>query len=356
LQAAAFYMHLAPHMGHPLMNRRHTSEPIGLNWGMPNPDFDYTFGYLDGKRRYRIYGPHKSTNDFFDLIVFNGYFVANLKTYFQGALNKFETKDGGVEVFLGPASNGPNHINLDPDEPHNFFTIREALEDWTTQKPTPLRIECVDPPETLGPFLYPEADLVVRLGRAAELVRQVTRRTMANYKSVLASTGGKENVFFVQGPSPERANNNAHPEHTQGNAVYNLKPGQSLIIETEMPRTAAYWGLQTADLWWRSADWTWRQTSLNRRNAWFGADGVFRAVVSRTDPGVQNWLDVVDNDYGRLLLRMYRASDAPQPRTLVTSDSEVLKHLPADTPRFTPAQRKAQIAARTEASLERYGY
>jgi hypothetical protein len=53
---------------------------------------------------------------------------------------------------------------------------------------------------------------------------------------------------------------------------------------------------------------------------------------------------------------MYRASDAPQPRTLVTSDSEVLKHLPADTPRFTPAQRKAQIAARTEASLERYGY
>jgi hypothetical protein len=57
MQAAAFYMQIAPHTGYPLLQRTHVGEPIGLNWGMPNPDFDYRWTYLDGSKRYRIHGP-----------------------------------------------------------------------------------------------------------------------------------------------------------------------------------------------------------------------------------------------------------------------------------------------------------
>jgi hypothetical protein len=356
LETAAFYMHLAPHMGYPLLNRTHVGEPIGLNWGMPNPDFDYRFTYLDGKRRYRIFGPRKSEAAFFDLIAFNGYFIDNVKTYFQGGLNRFDGPDGGIELFLGPPSKGPNHVTLDPNEPHNVLTIREALENWSVQQPTPLRIECVDPPETLGPFLYPEADLVARLQRATDLVGAATRRSLQAYKDNLAVAGGKWNAFGTQAPSEARRNNNGHPEHTMSQCIYDVPRGQSLIVEVELPSSAVYWGIQVADLFWRTTDYVWHQSSLNRKDAWVGADKVFRAVVSHEDPGVQNWLDLVDNDRGAILIRNYRAKDIRLPKTRLVPSSEVRRHLPADTPAFTPEQRRAQIAARTDGALRRFGY
>ena len=356
LQAGAFYMQLSPHTGYPLLNRTHVGEPIGLNWGMPNPDFDYRWTYLDGKRRYRIYGPKKSPAAFFDLIAFNGYFIDNTKTYFQGALNDHTGPDGGIELFAGPPGSGENQIVLDPNEPHNVLTFREALEDWSTETPTPLRIECVDPPEVRGPFLYPEADLVARLERAAILVRNATQRTMGSYKETLGGTGGRDNVFHINQPSEARRRNNGHPDNIVAHCIYNLKPDEALIVEIVLPKTAVYWGVQTADMWWRTTDYVWHQSSLNRKNAWFGADGVFRAVVSFQDPGIQNWLDPLDNSRGTVDIRNYKASDVPQPQAKVVPFAELRRHLPAETPAFTPQQRKAQIAARTDAVLRRFNY
>jgi len=353
---ASFYMHLAPHMGHPLLNRIAVGEPIGLNWGMPNPDFDYRFTYLDGKRRYRIYGPQKSAAAFFDLIAFNGYFVDNTKTYFHGSLNDFSAPGGGIELFLGPPGSGQNHVTLDPDEPHNVLTIREALEDWQAQQPTPLRIECVDAPETLGPFLYPEADLVARLERATDLVGATIKRSMAAYKENLAVAGGKWNAFGLQEPSAQRMKNNGHPEHTMSQCIYDIPKGQSLVIDLEMPDSVVYWGIQVADLFWRTTDYVWHQSSLNRKNAYFGPDGRFRAVVSHEDPGIQNWLDLVDNDKGAILIRNYRAKGVRVAKTALVPSAEVRQHLPADVPAFTPEQRRAQIAARTDGALRRFGY
>ena len=353
---ASFYMHLAPHMGHPLLNRIAVGEPVGLNWGMPNPDFDYRFTYLDGRRRYRIYGPQKSTAAFFDLIAFNGYFVDNTKTYFHGALNDFNGPGGGIELFLGPPGSGQNHVTLDPGEPHNVLTIREALEDWQAQQPTPLRIECVDAPETLGPFLYPEADLVARLERATDLVGATIKRSMAAYKENLDVAGGKWNAFGLQEPSAQRMKNNGHPEHTMSQCIYDVPKGQSLVIELEMPASVVYWGIQMADLWWRTTDYVWHQSSLNRKNAYFGPDGLFRAVVSHEDPGIQNWLDPVDNDKGAILIRNYRAKGVRVAKTTLVPSGQVRQHLPADVPAFMPEQRRAQIAARTDGALRRFGY
>jgi hypothetical protein len=357
LQAAAFYMHLAPHKGFPLLNQRHVGEPIGLNWGLPNPDFDYHWAYLDGTRRYRIYGPRKSMNSFFDMVVFNGYFIDGVKRYFQGSINDFAKPDGTIEIFMGPKSSGPNHIDLDNDEPHNVITIREALEDWERDKPTPLRIECMDPIETRGPFNYPEADVVARLDRAAALVRSATMRSMRDHTLILESTGGKENVFSVNDKiTPLRASNNAHPDNKTAQCIYNIPPGQALILEAPMPQSVTYWGVQLGDLWWQSTDYIWHQTSLNRRNAYFGPDGVFRAVVSHDDPGIQNWLDPVDNDRGRVSLRYYKASDVPQPQARLVPIGEVHMHLPPGTPFFTAEQRRKQLATRTDAGLRRFGY
>ena len=270
--------------------------------------------------------------------------------------NDFNGPGGGIELFLGPPGSGQNHVTLDPGEPHNVLTIREALEDWQAQQPTPLRIECVDAPETLGPFLYPEADLVARLERATDLVGATIKRSMAAYKENLDVAGGKWNAFGLQEPSAQRMKNNGHPEHTMSQCIYDVPKGQSLVIELEMPASVVYWGIQMADLWWRTTDYVWHQSSLNRKNAYFGPDGLFRAVVSHEDPGIQNWLDPVDNDKGAILIRNYRAKGVRVAKTTLVPSGQVRQHLPADVPAFTPEQRRAQIAARTDGALRRFGY
>jgi hypothetical protein len=103
-------------------------------------------------------------------------------------------------------------------------------------------------------------------------------------------------------------------------------------------------------------DYTYHVSSLNRKNAWVGADGVFRAVLSHEDPGIQNWLDPVDNDRGQILIRLNQAATEHLPRTKLVPSAEVRQHLPSNTPEFTPAQRRAQIALRTDHVLKRFGY
>jgi len=356
MQAAAFYMQIAPHTGYPLLQRTHVGEPIGLNWGMPNPDFDYRWAYLDGARRYRIHGPRKSAATFFDIIAFSGYFVDDLKTYFQGAINEFARPDGSIELFLGPKSKGPNHIDLDQSEPHNVLTLRETLEDWAIDQPTPLRIECIDPAETLGPFSYPETDLVARLERACVLVRNATRRTVDFYHQVVAGTGGVLNQFYVRKMNETVRVNNGHPDNVATHCSYHVRPGEALIIDTMMPRSAVYWGIQLADLWWRTTDFTWHHSSLNRKNGWFGPDGRFCAVVSHEDPGVMNWLDPVGIERGNVMLRVYKGTDTPLPETKIVPASEVLNHLPAAMPRVAREERRCIVAARTDGVLRRYGF
>jgi hypothetical protein len=78
-------------------------------------------------------------------------------------------------------------------------------------------------------------------------------------------------------------------------------------------------------------------------------DGMFRAVISRRDPGVHNWLDKADNRWGIIQLRWNRPSDAPDPTVKKVPLADVLKHLPADTVVLTPEQRKAQLRDRREA-------
>ena len=355
LQAIAFHMYLAPHRDFPNLYLHQVFSQFELSWGLPNPDYVYRFGFIDGRRRYRIWGPKKSPAAWFNLHMLTGWWGdVGMRELANVELNDFTGTDGRVELFIGPEKLTDRDLVVDPSERNIVMNIREAMEDWSGQTVTPLRIELVDGGER-GPFLYSEADQIDRLGRAAELVRGTTRRTIRNYERLLELAGG-ENSFFEDKPSAERAANAANLTQTMMNCIYRVEPGQSLIIESEMPGKARYWGFQLGDVWWRTIDYAYHQSSLNRKNAWFGPDGVFRCVVSHEDPGIQNWLDPVDNDTGQILNRLNQADGAPLPRTKLVPSSEVRKHLPADTPVFTPEQRQAQIGVRRDHVLKRYGY
>jgi hypothetical protein len=80
------------------------------------------------------------------------------------------------------------------------------------------------------------------------------------------------------------------------------------------------------------------------------SDGKFRAVISRLDPGVPNWLDKADYPWGVIQMRWNLASVYPNPTIKKVPVADVRQHVPSDTPIVTPAERHEQLRIRRESA------
>jgi hypothetical protein len=140
------------------------------------------------------------------------------------------------------------------------------------------------------------------------------------------------------------------PKQAYYDGIHEIGDDEALIIETELPKSSRYWQALVGDDRFCTVDWVNRQSSLNDTQAQLDSDGKFRAVVSRLDPGVPNWLDKADYPWGIIQMRWNRASDYPDPTIKKVAFAEIRAHLPADTPVVTPAERSAQLRIRREAA------
>ena len=85
----------------------------------------------------------------------------------------------------------------------------------------------------------------------------------------------------------------------------------------------------------------------------FSPDGKLRAVVALEDPGVPNWLDPGGFKEGTIYGRWYGCDSNPTPTLKRVPLADLRKHLPADTPIVTPAERAETLAARVRACQRR---
>lgn len=138
------------------------------------------------------------------------------------------------------------------------------------------------------------------------------------------------------------------PTQAYYDAIHEIGDDEALILEAQLPRQSRYWQALVADDRFCTVDWMNRQSSLNDAQAHLDADGRFRAVVSRRDPGVPNWLDKADLPWGVIQVRYNRGSDYPDPSLVKVPFAEVRDHLPADTPVVTPDERREQLRRRRE--------
>ncbi|MDB6062638.1 MAG: hypothetical protein JWM78_2741 [Verrucomicrobiaceae bacterium] len=132
--------------------------------------------------------------------------------------------------------------------------------------------------------------------------------------------------------------------------VFDIAEDEALILEVVPPKDARYWSVILADDIFATVDWINRQSSLNGAQAVADADGVYRLVVSRREPGVPNWLDATGYKHGAIQGRFTRFP-APSP-TLPTLTkvklADVRSHLPAATPQISREQRELSLRARRE--------
>jgi hypothetical protein len=123
-------------------------------------------------------------------------------------------------------------------------------------------------------------------------------------------------------------------------------------------RQAAYLGFQLADVWGQAAPYVWESGSLTQTQARPDPDGAFTYVVSVPDPGVHNWLDPSGLHSGTFCTR-WQGLAAGVPLEDAVREVKVVKlkdlkaALPAGTPWTTPAERKAELAARAASYARR---
>lgn len=357
-QAAAHNLVFAPDPRQPRFLLHSVFEPNVYSWLLPNPDFLYRYAFLDGRGSYRIEGLRRNAH-FVDAQMISGFWgdpkMRMMESYNFDALGIAAGEK--VAIHLGPEppeQPGP-WIRTDPGAERNTLIVREAFYDWSREQRSSLRIES---PAVSGSRARPtiespapvEVELAHRLDAALRMIRFCHDTFSGRLTANVVEAVGTNRFLLLDTSRNEDA---ANPVAGYVPVVFELAPGESLVIEFEIPK-ASYWGLQLGDLWWQAADYVDHQSSLNGRQVEADRDGRARVVVAADDPGVANWLDTTGLSRGVVLLRWYLADRHPVPDVKRMRTSELAEALPPETARVDRVERRRRLAARREAVLHRY--
>ena len=136
-------------------------------------------------------------------------------------------------------------------------------------------------------------------------------------------------------------------------SIFELADDEALVLRF-WPMSSNYQSVMLRDMWSSALEYGNRQTSLVPSQSYLDKDGSFWAVISRRDPGIQNWLDTTGLHRGFITFRFDGIGDKPfdpakNPSVTKVKLDQIPAALPAGTTRFTAEQRSAAIAARRRA-------
>jgi len=318
---------------------------IALNQGGPNPDYVYVTTEIDAKGVYQISG-YRGTSRFVEITqhkldMFKAERSSTPPVAVTNDLDELKLDmHGYFSVILSAKKPDGYEGDWWPMHPQSDrLLVRKCAADWHTEIDARLAINRLDgesvdmpPEETARRFSDLPAWIEGMIRFDMGLVRYYREHHGLN-------TLLRSKIIDTMGGLPKQA---------YYDGIHEINDSEALIIETELPKKCRYWQALVADDRFATVDWVNRQSSLNDVQARLDADGKFRAVVSRLDPGVPNWLDKGDFPWGIIQMRFNHGSDYPDPTLKKVPFAEIRKHLPADTPVVTPQQRKEQLRKRRE--------
>lgn len=356
IQAVAFNVAIAPRQESPRFFSHAIFEPGHYTWTSPGSDYLYRKAFVDGSRRYRIWGRRGSSHMLL-LQAMGGYWnspAADFSDLGSYDLDRFVTAPDGRFELIASASPEEGHwIRLDASKRNICLMVREIFQDWDAETVSELHIEPLDadtPPQPLT-----EDELIERLRGAARFMRFTTAEWSAYLVDEAVRHGGYNRFADAELETAYAASSGINPAGGFYTAAYDVSGGKALIIEIHQMK-ARYWGIQLSDVWHQNTDYLDHQTSLNGGQVAIDDDGVVRMVVSMQDPGIWNWLDPVGLDKGGADFRFLEPQSQPIVKCRVVGANEVLASLPAATRRISPDERKRQLIDRRRAGMRRWGY
>lgn len=309
-----------------------------VTWGLECPDCVYLNASLRPGETYRLFGS-RGTARYVGLQTMDG--IAATANCLVDDLDV--DAEGHFEAILSASEHEGNWLRLAGDHP--TLTVRNFFYDWDTEVPAALHIE------RLSDEVVPEA-------RCVDLDASVSRQLYAlgdfvydNLKFFLDFGAMPPANGFI--PPMDMTEMGAAAENRPVIGRFELEPDEALILEVPPP-DGVYWSISLGNPWLETIHYGRHQSSLNGHQAVIDSDGIFRAVLSATDPGVANWLDTAGHSNGAMLLRCVRTKTAPVPSSRVVKVGDVLAALPADTTMTTPDERAKVIDARRRAVHKRF--
>ncbi len=318
-----------------------------FNQGGPSPDYVYSTMEVDPAGVYRISG-FRGTARFVELT------QQAMDIMSPAALSGKEPPlpvthdlddltlgdDGYFSVILSaqrPAGHDGDWWELSPRT--RRILMRRCSCDWTAEVDARVAVDRLD---VEGADMSP-AEIARRFGELAEWIEGTITFDMRLIRYYREHHG--INTLLRSGKIDEMG---GLPKQAYYDGIHELDDTEALIIETDLPRECRYWQALVGDDRFCTVDWVNRQSSLNDAQARIDSDGKFRAVISRLDPGVPNWLDKGDYPWGIIQMRWNRATDYPDPTYKKVPFDQIRDHLPADTPVITPDERREHLRLRRE--------
>ena len=315
-----------------------------------NPDFIYGSASIRGDGVYRLSGRRgDGVFVFFDI---NAGSIAVLDEMgpsvgFIDLDDGTVGPDGAFEILLSgerPADWKGDWHRLDPRA--RSITVRRAYYHWGEGQEAKVAIERLD--RSVGPSRFDATEIARRLTALCNFVEY--------YVSFALGYGSRQRAqgYINKLQHDDWAGRGGVPGQHYYQGIFELKAGEAMILETDLPERVRYWNIQLNDPMWNAIDWFNRQSSLNAGQAVLDSDGRFRAVIAAEDPGVPNWLDPGGHLTGSLMLRWTQASSGPEPKLRIVPAHEVRSHLPADTPTVTFEERQATLRRRMRGAQWRH--
>lgn len=316
----------------------HRQNDLVHQWGGPNADNVYKHARISPNRRYRITGRMNSCDQW--LLAIRKGFMHN-ETW--GTVVQLTASDLGIgpgdefELTLGGTGSGARHIDL-PDGVI-MASFREYYYEWSPGEPATMVIECLDDPGPSPPVT--EAEIEHRLDRAYQ---QVEDSVVYWNRYMIENRDEREPNVFAGGLAVNKGLSAARYAFN----FWDLGPDEAIYFEADVPN-ADYWALQLYRMGtFELTDPAGRVGSRNHRQTTLSTDGRIRGVVSPIDVGAANWLDTGGRSTGLCTFRWFWPHDdaTPNIESRVVPVDELDGVMGAETPRVTPAERQAELAAR----------
>ncbi|MFK7898147.1 MAG: hypothetical protein AB8G23_20110 [Myxococcota bacterium] len=320
--------------------------------GADNPDQRYLFTPIRGEGTYRIWGKAGAERRI-EVQVYAGLPWTPSGGRIVSALAAEDLKvdaDGNFEIFVGGEERVRNFLPSAPNA--DMVMVRQIHGDWMGETGE-VHIDRVGFEGRLKPSLTDEA-MARRLETAALRLREVVPLW----------------PYFGRARYSQEVPNTLTPlqDTSAGGGVvgrwmalgdFDLAEDEALVLTT-WPAPGNYQGVQLTDLWTSSLEYGNRQTSLTGEQARLDSDGAYRFVISHEDPGVANWLDTTGLRRGYILLRYdgtgnAKIPEAHSPRLEKVRFDALGEALPADTPVFSPEERRREIEKRRRHVQKRFG-
>lgn len=312
-------------------------------WGLDCSDALYAQALVRAGAVYRVYGDRGSAH-------FMGFqLIGRMAALGDRDADTLEIdEDGRFELIMGGEERPGNWMPL--PEGASTLAVRQFFYDWDNEVPAQLEIERIDDGERRPPPSVLPGGVPAQLEAIGRFVHDNTQW----WAQVAQRKREQVNTFPDDGGGLGEVNAGSQKYQAFGIGYFELADDEALLVAVTPPR-AKYWSLHLGNYWMESMDFANHQSSLNGHQAVLDADGVFRGVVSRADPGVPNWLDTTGLREGSMIYRWNQADGAPIPEARVVKLAELRNVLPPETPTVTAEERAEMVERRREAIRVRYG-